>query len=97
MARLNRLCNVLEHLTIALIEQHIPDDCRENSVLDSMPIITCSGKRQGKVAPDITEKGYCSTKAFIIMDLSYILLAGAGKVNCPGRKVLYGRVLLQMI
>jgi hypothetical protein len=32
------------------------------SLLDSMPIITCSGKRAGKVAPQITDKGYCSTK-----------------------------------
>jgi len=32
------------------------------SLIDSMPIITCSGKRAGKVASEITEKGYCSTK-----------------------------------
>lgn len=32
------------------------------SLLDSMSIITCSGKRAGKVAPKITDKGYCSTK-----------------------------------
>ena len=30
---------------------------------DSMPIITCKGKnREGKVAKEITSKGYCSTK-----------------------------------
>jgi hypothetical protein len=28
-----------------------------------MPIITCSGKRSGKVAPEITDKDYCSTKS----------------------------------
>jgi len=27
-----------------------------------MPIITCSGKRAGKVASELTDKGYCSTK-----------------------------------
>ena len=27
-----------------------------------MPIITCSAKRAGKVAPELTSKGYCSTK-----------------------------------
>ena len=32
------------------------------SLLDSMPIMTCSGKRAGKVAPELTDKGYCSTK-----------------------------------
>ncbi|VAW17244.1 hypothetical protein MNBD_BACTEROID03-2799, partial [hydrothermal vent metagenome] len=35
----------------------------DHSVLDSMPIITCSGKRQGKVAKEITSKGYCPTKS----------------------------------
>ncbi len=29
-----------------------------------MPIITCSGKRTGKVAREITDKGYNSTKGF---------------------------------
>ena len=28
-----------------------------------MPIVTCSGKRLGKVAPEITDKGYCPTKS----------------------------------
>jgi len=27
-----------------------------------MPIITCSGKRKGKIAKDLADKGYCSTK-----------------------------------
>jgi len=40
-----------------------PEDCRlDQSLLDSMPIITCSGKRSGKVAKEITDKGFCSTK-----------------------------------
>ncbi len=30
--------------------------------LYNMPIITCSGKRSGKVAREITDKGFCSTK-----------------------------------
>lgn len=32
------------------------------SKLDSLPIITCSAKRSGKVAPQLTDKGYCATK-----------------------------------
>ncbi|RTY80876.1 hypothetical protein EKM05_14025 [Flavobacterium sp. GSP27] len=28
-----------------------------------MPIITCSGKRNAKVAKELTDKGYCSTKS----------------------------------
>jgi hypothetical protein len=33
------------------------------SVLDSMPIVTCSGKRSGKVASEITDKEYCAAKS----------------------------------
>ena len=36
----------------------------DTSLLDSMPIITCSGKRKGKVATEITSKGFNSTKGF---------------------------------
>jgi len=32
------------------------------SLIDSMPIMLCSGKRQGKVAHELSEKSYCSTK-----------------------------------
>ena len=32
------------------------------SLIDSMPIMLCSGKRTGKVAPELSEKSYCSTK-----------------------------------
>lgn len=55
-AAFNRLASIL-------IENHVPEECVfDQSLLDSMPIITCSGKRQGKVAKDITDKGHCSTK-----------------------------------
>ena len=46
-----------------LIYEFKPCDCSDRQMLlDSMPIILCSGKRQGKVAKGITDKGYCSTK-----------------------------------
>ena len=32
------------------------------SLFDSLPIITCSHKRAGKVAAQLTDKGYCATK-----------------------------------
>lgn len=61
--RLNRLSEALKALTILLMEGFQPSDCdKEVSLLDSMPIITCSGKRSGKVAREITDKGFCSTK-----------------------------------
>lgn len=39
-----------------------------------MPIITCSGKRSGKVAREITNKGYCSTKGMYYYGLKLHLL-----------------------
>lgn len=62
--RLNRLCEAFKNLTTDLITEYYPEDCYyDQSLLDSMPIITCSGKRSGKVAKEITDKGYCSTKS----------------------------------
>jgi len=61
--RLNRLCGAMGSLAGNLLDEFKPLDCSvRQSLLDSMPIITCSGKRQGKVATEITDKGYCSTK-----------------------------------
>jgi Transposase DDE domain len=83
-ARLNRLVNVLEQLSIELMEQYLPSDCSETlSLLDSMPIITCSGKRQGKVARDITAKGYCSTKGMYYYGLKLHALGWKRKGTLP--------------
>ncbi len=61
--RLNRLGEAFKMLSSNLISIFVPSDCIEDkSLLDSMPIITCSGKRSGKVAREITDKGFCSTK-----------------------------------
>ena len=62
--RLNQLSEAFRNLTSSLFEDFMPQDCHVNqSLLDSMPIITCSGKRFAKVAKDFTDKGYCSTKS----------------------------------
>ena len=62
--RINRLSNVMNTFVGLLLTEFTPKECStEFSVLDSMPIVTCSGKRSGKVAPEITDKGYCSTKS----------------------------------
>ena len=61
--RLNRLSTAMDRLVAHLIYEFKPTDCSDQqSLLDSMPIILCSGKRQGKIATEITDKGYCSTK-----------------------------------
>lgn len=62
--RLNRMAGVFEELTrdilISFKPEHVDD---VNSLVDSMPIITCSGRnRTGKVAREITDKGRCATK-----------------------------------
>lgn len=62
--RLNQLSEAFKSFTTSLFEDFLPSDCFFNeSLLDSMPIITCSGKRLAKVAKDLTDKGYCSTKS----------------------------------
>jgi hypothetical protein len=60
----------------------MPSDCNEDqSLLYSMPIITCSGKREGKVAREITDKGFCSTKGIYYYGLKLHALA----FNRPNR------------
>lgn len=61
--RLNRLCQAMRSLCQSVIEDFIPNGCsKEFSLLDSMPIITCKGTRRAKVAPEVTDKSFCSTK-----------------------------------
>jgi hypothetical protein len=62
--RHNRLDEAFKLLSTNLISSLVPSDCiKDESLLDSMPVITCSGKRKGMVAKKITDKGFCSTKA----------------------------------
>lgn len=61
--RLNRLSDAIRALCGIVIKEFTPKECsQEFSLLDSMPIITCSGKRSGKVAQELTDKSFCSTK-----------------------------------
>lgn len=61
--RLNRMSGAFQHLSLRLMTDYQPLDCiKMMSVLDSMPIITCSGKRRSKIAREITDKTYCATK-----------------------------------
>ncbi|HAQ20520.1 MAG TPA: transposase [Prolixibacteraceae bacterium] len=74
--RLNRLGEAFKLLSANIISMFVPSDCVEGkSLLDSMPIITCSGKRSGKVAREITDKGYCSTKGIYYYGLKLHALA----------------------
>ena len=74
--RINRLGEAFRLLSSNLISSFVPNDCiLDESLLDSMPIITCSGKRAGKVAREITDKGYCSTKGMYYHGLKLHALA----------------------
>jgi hypothetical protein len=73
--RLNRLNGALSKLVEIIVTDFRPEDCcLDQSLLDSMPIITCSGKRSGKVAKEITNKGYCSTKGMYYYGMKMHLL-----------------------
>jgi hypothetical protein len=73
--RLNRLGEALKELSNVLLAGQPLDICSMGiSVLDSFPIITCSGKRCAKVAREITDKTYCSTKGMWYHGLKLHLL-----------------------
>lgn len=89
--RLNRLTGAFNRLVEILVTDFRPEDCcLDQSLLDSMPIITCSGKRSGKVAREIVDKGYCSTKGIYYYGLKLHLLGfrRIGKLPHP-EQILY--------
>lgn len=82
--RINRLSEAFTHLVRPLLTEFMPKDCSsEVSLLDSMPIITCSGKRAGKVATELTDKGYCSTKGMYYYGVKLHALAYHHKGHLP--------------
>ena len=85
--RLNRMPEAFKTLAIGLFINFIPSDCDfETSLTDSMPIVTCKGKnRKAKVATEIVDKGWCSTKSMYYYGLKLHLLAfrRAGKIPFP--------------
>jgi hypothetical protein len=83
--RLNLLSDAFTVLSQRLIESFKPVDCDINtSLVDSMPVITCGGRnRTGKVAAEITGKGYCSTKNQYYYGLKLHALAFSRKGTIP--------------
>ena len=74
--RLNRLSEAFKQLVIPLLNEFRPEDCcLDQSLLDSMPIITCSGRRYPKVATEIIDKGICSSKGMYYHGLKLHALA----------------------
>jgi hypothetical protein len=83
--RLNLLSEAFTALSQRLIDSFKPEDCDLMvSLLDSMPVITSAGRnRTGKVAPEITAKGYCSTKNQYYYGLKLHTLAFRRKGTIP--------------
>jgi len=74
--RLNRLSEAFRYLSELLVSGYCPVDCdMKSSLMDSLPIITCSGKRNPSVAKELTDKGYCSTKSMYYYGLRLHALA----------------------
>ena len=74
--RLNRLSEAFKQLVAPLLKEFRPEDCfLDQSLLDSMPIITCSGRRYPKVATEIIDKGICSSKGMYYYGLKLHALA----------------------
>jgi hypothetical protein len=81
--RINRMSEVFKALSMVLFTCFAPKDCdRQISLTDSLPIVTCKGKnKKGKVAREVVDKGYCSTKNMYYYGLKLHLLA----FRRPGR------------
>jgi len=82
--RLNNLAAVFEVLAEILMSELQPETSQNYiKVLDSMPVITCSGKRKAKVAPEITDKGFNSTKNMYFYGLKLHFLNSSRKGKLP--------------
>ena len=85
------VCNRISRLAPAFIELYrLVSESNLNkherslfSLMDSMPIVTCSGKRNAKVARDVTNKGYCSTKSMYYYGVKLHVLAYYQKGTLP--------------
>lgn len=89
--RLNRLSEAFRLLLAPLLIECQPEDCIiEQNVLDSMPIVTCSGKRDGRVAREFTDKTYCSTKNmwYFGVKLHMLGLRRYGKLPYPEQVII---------
>jgi hypothetical protein len=82
--RLNRLSEAFKQLVTPLLQEFRPEDCYlDQSLLDSMPIITCSGRRAPKVATEFIDKGICSSKGMYFNGLKLHALAFRRKDKLP--------------
>ena len=82
--RVNRLGEAFRIVAEHNFSHFIPESCsKEISLLDSMPIITCSGRRKAQVALEITNKEYCATKSMYFHGVKLHTLAFSRPEKLP--------------
>jgi Transposase DDE domain len=86
-SRLNRLCSTLPYLVNIILAEIQTNESQKiewgSSLLDSLPIMLCSGKRRGKVAPELSEKSFCATKGVYYFGVKLHTLAFRRKGQLP--------------
>jgi hypothetical protein len=86
-SRINNLCHVMPHLIEWMLHdlENLEGDSflGDISVMDSLPIMLCSGKRYGVVAPELSEKSYCSTKGIYYWGVKLHAIAFSRKGKLP--------------
>lgn len=91
-SRLNNLSAALPYLVEQMLNEAQNNDNqyvdKSISLIDSLPIMLCSGKRRGKVAPELSEKSYCATKGIYYFGLKLHALAFWRKGNLPLPEIL---------
>jgi len=89
--RLNVIQPIFYDMLLDIISNNIPQNTSFNTMLlDSMPIITSKSKnRTAKVAREITDKGYCSTKNLYYYGLKLHLLAYRRSGTMPFPNKIY--------
>lgn len=87
--RVNRLSEAFRRLFCLLIEEACDNTMGSDvSLVDSLPIITCSSKRQCKTALEVVDKGYCSTKSIYYYGVKLHFLSSYRKGALPVPKAL---------
>lgn len=86
-SRLNKLGSMMMGLVECMLHQLQNIDNqgidKEIVLIDSLPIMLCSGRRAGKVAPELSEKSYCATKGLYYFGLKLHIVAIHRKGRLP--------------
>jgi len=83
--RLNRLEGAIQRVASNLTSSFIPEGCDQGvSLVDFLPIVTYKGRnKSGKVALELADKGYCSTKNMFYHGMKLYALAFRRKGGIP--------------